>query len=340
MIYEFKNIKHLHLEISSRCNAECPLCPRNLHGAEYNNGYKEHNMTLEEAQKIFDDDFLRQINQVLINGNLGDFVMNPDSLPILKYFKSINPNLFIEINTNGGARNREFWKDLASIPNMQVNFTLDGIGETHSIYRRNTLYDTVIENAKTFISAGGQAVWMMIEFDHNQHQVGEAEKLSKELGFIAFKLRANTREAGPVFNRKGEFQYVIGPYTGTTDFKEILAQKSIKNNLAGVERCSKYKDPIDCMVKKQLSIYVSSTGEVYPCCFLGFSPKTFGHGDYHEVCNQQIGELMHENDALTYGLEHAAGWFHRVSETWNISTFGQGRLIKCNDVCGKTTREH
>lgn len=338
MIYEFKNIRHLHLEISSKCNAECPGCPRNLYGAEYNNGYKEHSMTLDEARKIFNEDFLRQIDRVLINGNFGDFVMNPDSLQILEYFKSINPRLYIEVNTNGGARNRDFWRSLARLPGLQINFTLDGIGETHSIYRRNTRYDTVIDNARSFIAAGGRAVWLMIEFDHNRHQIAEAERLSRELGFAWFKLRANDRQPGPVFDRQGKFQYVIGPYTGTRNYQEILAQKNIKNTIEGVERYSQYKDPIDCMVKRQQSIYVTSTGEVYPCCFLGFSPKTFGHGDYHQVSNEQIRELVQENDALTYGLEHAANWFYRVSETWNRDTFAQGRLIMCNDVCGKTAR--
>ena len=50
----FSNIQHLHLEISSKCNARCPLCPRNFFGYPFNDGYVEHDMTLDEAKQILE----------------------------------------------------------------------------------------------------------------------------------------------------------------------------------------------------------------------------------------------------------------------------------------------
>ena len=87
-MYNIKDIQHLHLEISSRCNAACPLCPRNFYGYPHNDGYVEHDMTLKEAQQIFSKTFLNQLNEIYINGNFGDIVMNKDSIDIIKYFKS------------------------------------------------------------------------------------------------------------------------------------------------------------------------------------------------------------------------------------------------------------
>ena len=185
-MYKINDIKHVHLEISSKCNAACPLCPRNFYGYEYNDGYTEHNMTLIEAQKIFYSEFVSHLNKLYINGNFGDAVMNPDTVEIVRYFRSCNKNLDITISTNAGARDKIFWQQLAEL-NVTVIFCIDGLEDTHSLYRQNTLYSTVIKNASIFIDAGGIAVWKMINFQHNQHQQAEAKLCSQRLGFSKFQ---------------------------------------------------------------------------------------------------------------------------------------------------------
>ena len=44
----YQDIKHVHLEISTRCNAACPDCPRNLRGVDVVEGYPLHDMRLDE----------------------------------------------------------------------------------------------------------------------------------------------------------------------------------------------------------------------------------------------------------------------------------------------------
>ena len=55
---QYNEIRDVHLEISSLCNARCPLCPRNFRGYPYNDGYPETNLTIEQIKKIFTRDFL------------------------------------------------------------------------------------------------------------------------------------------------------------------------------------------------------------------------------------------------------------------------------------------
>ena len=81
----------------------------------FNDGYVSRDMTLEDATAIFKEDFLQQLDSILINGNFGDIVMNPHALPIIRYFRACNKDLKISINTNGGARVAEFWKELAEL---------------------------------------------------------------------------------------------------------------------------------------------------------------------------------------------------------------------------------
>jgi hypothetical protein len=93
---------------------------------------------------------------------------------------------------------------------------------------------------------------------------------------------------------------------------------------------------IKCAVQKSKSVYISSVGDVYPCCFLGFSPKTYGHGNYHQAANAQFKNLIKNNNALENTLEKCLEWFSEIENSWKIPTFEQGRLVICNDVCGQS----
>ena len=103
-------IREVHLEISSLCNARCPLCPRNFRGYPYNDGYVEANLTLDNAKHIFTSTFLKQLNRIWINGNFGDAVMNPETPDIVEYFRPHNKDLIIDVSTNGSARDENFWR--------------------------------------------------------------------------------------------------------------------------------------------------------------------------------------------------------------------------------------
>ena len=92
---------------------------------------------------------------------------------------------------------------------------------------------------------------------------------------------------------------------------------------------------LDCESKKFKSIYIAANGDVSPCCFLGFYPKTYGAGQYHEAANAQIKPLISKNNALEYPLEECIEWFESVKNSWKISDYQQGRLVICDDNCGQ-----
>lgn len=334
IMISYNNIRSVHLEISSLCNARCPLCPRNFRGYNYNDGYIERNLTLDDAKTIFTPNFLNQLTNIRINGNFGDIVMNPQGPDIVEYFKSINPDLKITISTNGSARSEEFWKRLAGV--ADIDFCIDGLVDTHELYRQNTDWSTVLKNAEIVIKNNGIANWKFIIFDHNKHQLKDCEKLSKELGFSRFKVIDHGRNTGPVYDNNGNLVHIMGNYKGETSFpilfhkkqtdlvllEDILPNRDVKNN-------------INCEVKNNFEIYIASTGEVYPCCFTGFSPRTYGHGEYYQAVNEQIKSLLPgNNNALKVPLKDCINWFNSIEESWKISTYEQGRLVVCDDVCG------
>jgi len=332
---DYKDIRDVHLEISSLCNASCPWCPRTFWGYTFNGGYPEVNLSIEQAQKIFQPNFLIQLTSLYVNGNFGDIVMNPDGPEIIEYFFGVNPDLKLVISTNGGARDRKFWTRLAQTP-VKVLFCLDGLEDTHHLYRQNTVWATVIRNAQTFILAGGHAVWKMIKFDHNRHQINACRNLSKELGFAEFDLVDDGRNTAPVFNQHGELTHVLGDYTGEKSFEVLFHKKTTDQVL--LEDIIIDRTPatnVSCKTKKLKSIYIAANGDVSPCCWTGFYPKTYGAGQYHEAANAQLIPLIVKNNALEHPLEDCIEWFNSVENSWKIDNYSQGRLVICDDVCGQ-----
>ena len=76
---------------------------------------------------------------------------NPNVVKIVRYFKEINPNLSININTNGGIGNPSDFAELAEL-NVCMVFGLDGLGESNELYRVNVKWNKIIENLNSFIS--------------------------------------------------------------------------------------------------------------------------------------------------------------------------------------------
>lgn len=340
MIYSIDQVRHLHLEISSLCNASCPLCPRNFNSYPYNSGYTEHNMTLEEAKKIFPIDFVKQLDRVIVNGNFGDAVMNPDTVPIMAYFKEHNPELYINISTNGGARDTKFWTALAEL-GVEVSFCIDGINDhTHALYRRNTLYSTVMRNSAAFIAAGGTAQWKMIKFEHNYHQREEARKLSAQRGFKNFYLINDGRDKGPVYDNDGNLLHIIGAsvidWVPPARIDALLIgnfSPTYQSNRINFVKKEQIKD-IHCEVAQSLSIYVSSTGDVFPCCYIGLNPASFRNNSDVGYAMEQINQIMSKNNALEYDLATCIEWFDQIEASWSKDSFDSGRLLTCNKTCG------
>ncbi len=325
----YNDIKHVELELSSYCNANCPLCPRNLFGYTYNTGYTARHLTLAEVKQILDPKFISQLDHVTFEGNYGDPLMNPELLDIVHYI-----NKPIKLYTNASLQTKTFWEKLAATKTT-VYFALDGLEDTHSIYRQKTNYNKIIANATSFINAGGRAIWKMIEFDHNKHQLEDCKKLSEELGFIEFMLTTNARTSGPVFDDSGNLKRVLGDFTGSTELEHYI--DVIENGDMYIEDLWDKPMPntkLNCRTLRKSSIYISSEAEVFPCCFMGFNPRKYGKGRWHQPVNKQINDLLEPNNALDRPLRECIEWFNKIPVCWNKTTFEDGRLIVCDNACG------
>lgn len=240
MMFNLSDVKILHLEPTTTCNAKCPQCLRTV------KEFTESNMTIEKVKELFSIDFIKQLDKMFMCGNYGDPAAGQDTLKIFRYFKEQNPNITLGINTNGSIRNPDWWRELASIMTKVEDyavFSIDGLEDTNHIYRKNVRWSKIIENAQAFITAGGNAHWDMLIFEHNKHQVDTAYMIAQQMKFRWFRAKVSRR-----FQR-----FPVDGITAPVEF--------IDNRV--------FEGQIECSAMKENSIYVDAQGRAYPCCWQG-----------------------------------------------------------------------
>jgi len=342
-MFTFQQLENIHLEITNRCQASCPMCSRNVHGGLENPFIKNKDWTVNDFKSILNEEVLQQLKGFYFCGNFGDPIINNDLIDMCSYSTSINPKLNIRIHTNGGARSKQWWEDLAKAlpPTHNVIFAIDGLEDTHHLYRIGTKYETVIQNAKSFIEAGGRAEWCFLKFKHNEHQVDEARSRAEALGFSLFTEKNSSRFIGQpqfaVYGKSGETEYFLEPPTDSRlSYISSDMVKNYKDVLKDVE--------IDCYVRHTKEIYIDAYKQVFPCCFLASTPYNYSEPNditapVRKKMLEQYNDLMQEignNYALEKSIKdiiNSKGWQNVWDAYW-----AQNRLITCAKTCGKNKK--
>lgn len=308
----------MHFEVTSKCQAKCPMCPRRINGGKLNPNLILDEITLEKFVQWFDTDFVKQLDSFYMCGNLGDPIVAKDTLEIFQYLRKHNPKIYLRMHTNGSAKSIPWWKNLAE-QKVTVIFGIDGLADTHSKYRINTDWSKIIENAQAFISNGGDARWDMIIFKHNEHQIDECRILSKQLGFKEFSIKHTSRFKDDKFDVLDDDNNVIDTLYPTSKSKSMINKvKKAQQEVLPV---------ISCKAKNQSELYVSATGAISPCCWLDLEwwpEQSFNKNDYLE----KIKEFPNlTNNSLKEIFD--SGYFSKISNCW-ITT----GLKECSKQCG------
>ena len=291
-MFSFNNLEQVQVEITNRCQASCPMCLRNIHGGIDNPSLRLADWTINQFKQIFSTEVLAQIKHVDFCGDFGDPIINSDLLEMCRYLKEYS-TVSVTIHTNGSARSIQWWELLAKVlpSNHKVEFALDGLDDTHTLYRIGTDYDTILKNAIAFMEAGGQAHWMYIKFKHNEHQVDIARNLANTLGFKSFTVKNSKRfsKQFPVLSRTGEVtHYIEQPTTSNIHPVEFVDLKDYKS----------WNSSISCFTLDSKELYIDAHRRVLPCCLIGsFLYANYDvelYNKYNLIDNTSVVSIAHE----------------------------------------------
>tara|TARA_Y200000002_G_scaffold365449_1_gene355370 strand:+ start:9259 stop:10335 length:1077 start_codon:yes stop_codon:yes gene_type:complete len=348
-MYKYTDIKTIHLEVTQNCQASCPMCDRNMNGKGVNPHINLDELSLEDCKNIFDPTFIKQLNTMYMCGNLGDPLIAKDTLEIFRYFRQHNPNIWLSMNTNAGAREEAWWKELAKIFGRMgaVIFSVDGLESTNHIYRQGVVWKKVERSMDAFIKAGGRARWDFLIFEHNQHQVEEARKLSELKGFEKFIAKKTGRFITQDSKKKESHQAVNKKGIATNEIKkpdnkyQNAAIKSQDKLVKKYNTMDNYYDKvsINCKVKDEGSLYITAEGLALPCCWTAGRMYKWWHKDpYVEQIWDHI-DVAGGKDALDArnGLKEVfdTGIFDTIERSWQLESCNLGKLKVCAMKCGK-----
>lgn len=364
MDFSLDYIDEYQLELTTYCNAACPQCPRNINGGSVNPHLKLEHLPRSVIDRTFTTEICENTRQIFFCGGYGDPIMHPEFLEILRDFRNKSPKLWLYVHTNGGAFNTDFWKEAADIIGNygQIDFNIDGLEDTNHIYRRNTDFNKIIENAEAFIEAGGRANWNYIIFEHNQHQVETARLLSNIIGFNDFVPRATGRflnhktmetfDSWPVEDKKGNKVFEIKPTT-RDEFKNksIEYLPNLKNQHGDLTEYFKNTE-IKCDSLENKRVAINAHGLLLPCNMLNHNlyDARFFDDDIIPCSNKlstpngsnQVADFIKKHGENTLSIHcnsleniYKSTFWQDLKQSWKCNSFPE-RLFECALVCGKS----
>lgn len=344
-----ETIEELHVEVTNKCNAACPMCDRNIHGGPDRPGRGLTEWTLDDIDKVFKD--LPNLKFVYFCGTHGEPLAAKHIFEAIKAAKDTGAR--IEMFTNGSLKTESWWKKLVSILDKsdRITFGVDGI-ETNHLYRQNTDINKILKNMQICCDSEVDVRWDFLVFKHNEHEMEACKQRAREMGVKHFRFRRTARFdrhiSYPVLDKNLELTHYLEPpvqeewrHPGIKDMQMILKDLQMigqrRANMTDFEYVDNMPLPSDwkitCMYKESKKIYVNNRMEVFPCCYISDDFETF-----KQLSSQQLmypmGELTLRNKTWTEILD--SDYFSKqLVDSWDKMNVPP----RCIRTCGKVKRE-
>lgn len=334
MLKTIDDVSGYEIEITSDCNAACPLCARTERKYKH---FGNESITLAEFKQIFSDPKTISGKAFDFCGVFGDPIVHPEFLDICK-FVSDNGASRITISTNGGYNTIEWWKQLAKIPCLAVEFCIDGYEETNHLYRRNVVWNVVKRNLDAFVAEGGEAIWIYIPFAHNEHEIEIAKAYADRLN-IKFKLRKSGRnlvnegKTYAVKHKKQSDNITIKRSTVDKD-RSVSELKKIKNTTNdNKEFLHEKSKTISCKHLNWKQLFIGADKRLYPCCYIYDYSQLIRNRD--DLPNKFFRDNEPDwNNLLKHSVESIlrTDSFVKLADAW--SPYNEYFIRHCLNSCG------
>lgn len=318
----YKKIDTVEFDLNTVCNSYCPPCHRYTvqDGELFHNPYVKLgvNLELDVIERVFENSRIANDCFVDLVGLVGEPIAHPKFMEIVDIIYKHRPNAAINLHTNGGLRTEKMFYDLGKKFNKHswIKFSLDGLEDTNGIYRIGVDYNKVVANMRAFIDGGGRAIWKFVTFKWNEHQVEQAEALSKEYGCYKFQQDWDVNDQDiDIFMAAAQKKINKKTASRVADFIEVPDNRSRKIK----DRCFSYK-----------KIYVNAHGYVIPCCMFN------GSFTYESMREQTLNFIKEDRGEYWNSLYHndlesimSDTWWQKLKDS-----FESGPCDICVSQCG------
>ena len=325
-MYKHSDISHVHFEPTQKCQALCPMCDRTN-----NKHLKNAELSVKQFKQILDSDFIKQLNSFLMCGNHGDPMIAKDTLDMYEWLCYNNSKLYLHMTTNGGGRSDEWWKNIAKVfgNNGRVTFSVDGLEDTNHLYRVNVNWERVENSMDVFTQAGGKGLWVFLIFEHNEHQVEEAERMAKLFGLEFVKKKTGRWVQSYKGNKIDKKQTSKGNEIKPPSSEEYQ-NKSVNKYDTLIKKYGDFNSYLDAT-----TIKCKSEGLVTPCFWTaGKLYKTYETIGQNQIWSY-IDDIKNIN-ALHKPLRDIieGDFFNKIEQSWNLPSCSNGKSKVCAEKCG------
>ena len=240
----------ISIEPTTSCNLRCPECPSGLRAFTRPTGMLKGAL----FESVIDQ--LASTLSYLIFYFQGEPYLHPDFLNMVKYASL--KNIYTATSTNGHYLDDDAARQTILSGLDRLIISIDGTSqETYESYRMGGKLEKVIEGTKNIMrwkkqlnSPTPHVIFQFLVVKQNEHQVGEVQRLAKDLGVSEVALKT-----AQIYDYRQGSDLIPSIDRYSRYRKNADGSYSIKNQL------------LDHCWKMWHSCVITWDGKVIPCCF-------------------------------------------------------------------------
>ena len=232
MLYERPQLRHLFLEVTSRCNARCEHCGSSCGYEKPKNEVSKEKLmeTLKEISEHYN------ARDILLNVTGGEPFLRKDLFEIMDYAVSLGFNW--GITSNGILIDEELVKKIVKSKMSTISISIDGLKETHEAFRKVPgAWEKIIKGIKLMLKEPSIKCVQVttVANKKNMHELEELYKVVQELGVKYWRVV----NCDPIGRAKNNDDILLDA-KGYRDLFKFIYEKRKENKLIIDYGCSHY----------------------------------------------------------------------------------------------------
>lgn len=261
------------IELGNVCNLHCLMCPREFqYGHEMDKGF----MPLDKA-KLVVDELIPYLDSIGLTG-LGETLLYPHLLEIVRHIKQRKPSVVITISTN--AHFAGYWERMEPLlPYLDnIQFSVDGVGSVYEAIRPDTDFRQISSNIEKTVSAAPQVQYMFnfVISDNNYQDMPNVVDFAHSKGVVFVNFNCMNIASMPDRPRDYYSFFSSEDFRAACEQTKRCAAKYADMEVTGMQY-PEHRQFRDCIFPWAYP-YITWDGYYVPCCGKPF-PKLLNFGN-------------------------------------------------------------